>query len=202
MLMKTGILLSLVLLASYVCSAQTQQDPDWPCIQVLVPEISAASIWDGPSIEEIADPGIFRPHARELVSAVVEKHEPLTESQLDKYIARFDADQRNAALTFLFNSLLDSFNSKRHGQIKSIKLYTKTQIKSARVIERLMEQKVELENRQASAEQLAEVESQLHWQKRMFKEREKSFDYLCELPQEIAQQAGEAARAISAKLAY
>ena len=26
-------------------------DPDWPCIQRLMPELSAATVWDGPAIE-------------------------------------------------------------------------------------------------------------------------------------------------------
>lgn len=200
--MKIGFLVSLVLIFSHDCFAQSEQDPDWPCIQVLVPEISAASIWDGPSTEELQDAEKFQHQTREMVFAVVERLEPLTESQLDQYIAQFETDQHNAALTYLFKSFLDSFNDKRHHQVVTIKRYTRSQVKSAESIEDLMNQKADLEAQQNVAGKLEEVESKLHWQKRMFKEREQSFRYLCELPQEIAQQAGEVARMISARLNY
>lgn len=201
--MKTGIIIvSLALLVHHYSFAQSQQDPDWPCIQVLVPKISAASIWDGPSVEKPDNDEIFQEHSAALVFAVVERHEPLTEPQLDEYIARFETDQQNMALTVLFKSFLDSFNAKRHQQIVTIKRYTKSQVKSARAIENLMNQKDDLQTQQGGQDKLQEIESKLHWQKRMFKEREQSLHYLCELPQEIAQQAGEVARAIAAKLNY
>ena len=182
--------------------AQTTADPDWPCIQVLVPQISAASIWDGPSVDDVEKTELYEEPSRELVFAVVEKHEPLTDTDLDNYVNQFSAEQRNPSLTYLFGALLKRFNDKRRQQISTIKRYTRTQIKSAEEIENLMDQKAEFENQQVSSEQLDELESKLHWQKRMFKEREQAFNYLCELPQEIAQQAGEAARTISAKLDY
>src|SRR5687767_8168064 len=30
------------------------QDPDWPCVQRKVPALSAATVWEGPPIEEAA----------------------------------------------------------------------------------------------------------------------------------------------------
>ena len=200
--MKIRFILLLVLSCSHVCFAQTQPDPDWPCVQVLVPEISAASIWDGPPIDELEENERFSQSSRDLVFAVVEQHQSLTESQLDEFIAQFDTDQHNSALTFLFKSFLNTFNTKRDGQIQTIKRYTRSQVKSAKMIEDLMDQKADLENLQDNSAQLEEVDANLHWQKRMFKEREQSFNYFCDLPQEIAQQAGEVARMISAKLTY
>ena len=200
--MKKSALIVMTMLFSQLGFAQSTADPDWPCIQVLIPEISAASIWDGPSVEDINEAEQFEESSRELVFAVVEKHEPLTDENLDSYISQYSAEQRNPALTYLFGSLLKRFNDKRRQQISTIKRYTRTQIKSAETIENLMDQKAEFESQQVSSEQIDELESKLHWQKRMFKERERAFNYLCELPQEIAQQAGEAARTISAKLDY
>lgn len=200
--MKCAIILSMALAFTHHCIAESQKDPYWPCIQVLVPEISAASIWDGPSIENVKDGDIYRPGTEELVSGIVDRHEPLTESQLDGYLAQFDAEHHNTALTFLFNTLLDSFNTKRRQQISTIKRYTQSQDNAAKQIEKLMNQKSDLESRADAADELREIESALHWQKRMFKEREQAFSYLCELPQEIVQQAGEAARTISARLSY
>ena len=199
--MKIRILI-IMLSFSQLCFGQTQADPEWPCVQVLVPEISAASIWDGPLIDELADTEPFRQASQELVFSVLEQHQPLTESRLDDYIGQFDAKQSNDALTFLFKSFLDKLNVKRRGQISTIKRYTRSQIKSAQNIEKLMDRKAELEQQQDVSQQLEEINADLHWQKRMFKEREKSFIHFCELPREIAQQAGELARMISAKLIY
>ena len=30
-------------------------DRDWPCEQALVPEVAAAVVWDGPSVEGLGD---------------------------------------------------------------------------------------------------------------------------------------------------
>src|ERR1700741_497362 len=39
-----------------VSPSEVLSSPDWPCIQRKVPSISAAQIWDGPSIDGIKDP--------------------------------------------------------------------------------------------------------------------------------------------------
>ena len=200
--MKIRFLIVWLAVFNQYCFAQSQQDPDWPCVQVLVPEISAASIWDGPSIDELENEEAFRKQAKALMFNVIEKHEPLTESQIDEYTAQFQADQHNLALTSLFKSFLQNYNNKRKAQIDTIKRYTRSQIKSAKIIENLMDQKADLEALENVTQQIEELDSKLHWQKRMFKERERAFISFCELPQEIAQQAGEVARMISAKLDY
>ena len=44
-----------LLVASAAATAQPPQDPDWPCIQRLVPEVSAGMVWAGPPVGAAGD---------------------------------------------------------------------------------------------------------------------------------------------------
>ena len=81
--------------------AQEAMDPDWPCIQVLVPTISAAVVWDGPSIEGLearwrAQVGVAR-----LVGHVTQRHVDAdqAEQKIDAFAESQTTADRNAALT-------------------------------------------------------------------------------------------------------
>ena len=58
-----------------LCAATVHAEPadlrDWPCEQALVPEVSAAVVWDGPSIEGLADTVIPVPSVDPIFSPVV-----------------------------------------------------------------------------------------------------------------------------------
>ena len=196
--MKNVSIVFLVL--TLCCPVVADDDPNWPCIQVLVPEISAASIWDGPSTDDLKKDKRFSDASRKIVTAVIDNDSPLTEQQLDDYVNEVGKEHQNASLSYLFNEFLKRFNAKRKGQIKNIKRYTKSQHVSAKSIENLIDQIAQLQDQPDQVEQLQQLDSQLFWQKRMFNEREKTFEYLCELPQQVVQQAGQLARMISAKL--
>ncbi len=43
-----------VLLFRGAAWAAVSEDPDWPCVQRLMPEISAATVWGGPSLDDAA----------------------------------------------------------------------------------------------------------------------------------------------------
>ncbi len=200
-MIKAALKLSLIVFCS-MSFAQSEPDPDWPCIQVLIPKISAATIWDGPSVDKVSVNPEDSKLAKNLVANVIDKDQELTDAMLDDYLQQTQGTTVNESLTYLFKEFLNKLNDKRSTQIKTIKRYTRTQRGAAEKIEKILNQITELQDQQDQATQLEDLESELHWQKRMFKEREKSFQYLCELPQEIFQQSGEVARQISMRLEY
>ena len=200
--MKRLLIIYTILSFGSAVNAQQTIDPDWPCIQVLIPKISAAAIWDGPVVDEIEANQELSIASAKIIDNVMNKDQNLTEQEIESYLAQANEFATNDALTYLFKQFLDRLNNKRAKQIKKIKRYTKTQRGSAATIETLLDKITDLQGLSNQVDELQELESELHWQKRMFKEREKSFKYFCELPQAIFQQAGEIARAISARLEY
>src|SRR5688572_20731988 len=55
-------------------------DPDWPCIQRKVPELSAVSVWSGPPVDEALTRWEDDPEVAALVEQVVSRRMPLEEA--------------------------------------------------------------------------------------------------------------------------
>jgi hypothetical protein len=100
--------------------AAITNSPDWPCVQRKVTTVSAAQVWDGPSIEGLSD---FDPEIRDLTAVLQSRRVPIAEAE--KAIKQFAAAQpdaeRDRRLTLLFASVHASMNTDRSfvvGQIE------------------------------------------------------------------------------------
>ena len=58
-------------------------DPDWPCQQVKVPELSVAAIWPEPLPEKTADPASDVPGLSDLVAKLAARKTPMEEAEKD-----------------------------------------------------------------------------------------------------------------------
>ena len=54
-------------------------DPDWPCVQRLMPELSAGAVWAGPSIENAAKLWRNKPAVQSLVARIAARRTPVEE---------------------------------------------------------------------------------------------------------------------------
>jgi len=174
-------------------------DPLWPCPQLLVPSISAASIWDGPPIdgEAVALDGERAQAVAALASELLGSAPPPEDR-----IARFAAEQpddatRNRALTALFATLLERTNAERHTVIEGIR-------KQAAGVNALAERMNGLLAKRGTVEpgtpEDAEIEKELYWLQRLFTERRRAQAYLCEAPVQREQRLGTLTRAILSEL--
>ena len=50
--------------------------PDWPCVQLKVPEISIAAVWSGPPIDDVRDTWQNDPQIRDLVDRLAARRTP------------------------------------------------------------------------------------------------------------------------------
>ena len=57
--------------------AADPRDPDWPCMQAKVPEMSVASMWDGPSIADVGNSWEDDPKINDLVVRLAARRTPL-----------------------------------------------------------------------------------------------------------------------------
>ena len=178
-----------------------QTDPDWPCVQVLVPEIAPGMIWTGPPLEEAGAGWRDDPAVRELAGELAARRTPLEEAE--QRVAEFaqaqPAGARDAALTRLFAGVLATINRDRASLISGIKRFAGKQ----RVLsEGIAETNAALRELDAAAppERRQELEEQRAWSMRIFDEREGSLTYLCEQPVVLEQRAFALARAIAGHL--
>ena len=195
---------TLVAMMAAQVGAQETMDPDWPCIQVLVPTISSAVVWDGPSIEGLEARWRDQVGVARLVGRVTQRHVDAdqAEQEIDAFAQSQPTTDRNAALTAVFIGSWEILNEKRQHMIEGIKEFTRQQNARANRIENMLLELevISSESSPASGAKMAKFRQDLVLEVRIFEDREKSIVYLCELPVKIEGKIGALARAISAQL--
>ena len=195
---------TLVAMMTARVGAQETMDPDWPCIQVLVPTISSAVVWDGPSIEGLEARWRDQVGVARLVGHVTQRHVDAdqAEQKIDAFAESQTTADRNAALTAVFAGIWEILNEKRQYMIERIKEFTRQQNARANRIENMLLELevISLDSSPASDAKIAKFRQDLVLEVRIFEDREKSIVYLCELPVKIEGKMGALARAISAQL--
>lgn len=190
-------LIGCLLLVSLGARAQ-EVDPEWPCIQVLVPEVVTAVVW--PEIIDDSLSGTWRED--QAISGLANKlseADEITDAER-RLIANFAESIPEASRTEALNRLADGIvtltNRRRSKYIDGIKRYTRQQIAISKQIESSLNRLAELESRADSgdAAMKLEIEDTLHWQKRIYDQRERAIQTLCELPVELEERLSEVLR--------
>jgi hypothetical protein len=184
--------LTLVMLPA-TARAAASSDPDWPCIQRLVPRISAAQVWAGPEPRPADWQGDIE--VSRLASKLAARRTPIAETEkLVEAFAEAQAKEAvNVKLTALFGRTLELINRDRASIIGGIKRFSHRQRALA---ERIRETRATLQQAAGGAQADADLREQLEWDIRIFDEREKSMTYLCEQPVLLEQRAFALGRTI------
>ncbi|MBV8738180.1 MAG: hypothetical protein JO007_13160 [Alphaproteobacteria bacterium] len=196
----TAALCTVVLLS--IVSARSApprgEDPNWPCQQRLVPRLSAAAYWNGPSLDKIGDW-----HADPDVADLVRRLAPRqvsTEEGL-KEIAAFAhnlSGDRQRRLALAFCGLLDESNRERADLIVKLKEIGRRQRELADLVTRLA---TELDAIPANASGDAaarriDLEQRHDFTARNFEEIQHTIRYACEAPVALDARLGTWARAL------
>lgn len=194
--MRAHLLICLAVLAAAIPAgsrAATSEDPDWPCIQRLVPRISAVQVWAGPE----PDPAMWQGDldVARLASKLAARRTPLNETEklVEDFADAQPADALNNKLTALFGRTLQIINRDRASIIAGIKRFAKRQRQLA---ERIRETRATLKDAGDEASGGDDLRETLAWDLRIFDEREKSMTYLCEQPVLLEQRAFALGRTI------
>ena len=165
--------------------AATSEDPDWPCIQRQVPEVSAGMVWAGPPVDGLEPKWRQDAEVGELAAAIARRATDLEEAKakIAAFAERHGAD-RNEKLTLLFAATLSIVNKERSAIMDGIKRYARRQANLAKKIEATTAEFNQLPAGGGEAEQKTrdELEQQLVWDTRIFDERQQSLTYVCETP--------------------
>ncbi len=176
--------------------------PDWPCVQRLIPNLSAGAIWSGPPIDQLeaswwSDDEIAR--VARFASARATPVEDAVERVAE--FTRAAEGDRQSRLTLLFAGLFELIGRERTRTIEAIRSYSRGQVQ---LLERIGTRVDELEaaraGGQVDAPRVAELEQEIFWERRVFEERQASMQLLCEQPYRLEERLSRLVRVIEAAL--
>jgi hypothetical protein len=181
--------LAVVLAGAAPLQAAEFDDPEWPCIQRKVEEIAMFQMWSGPMPE-----GDWRAH--DDIRAVAQRIAPrrvameTVEAEAAAFVEGLEPEARAETLAMLFNGVLDTIQAERRQVMGGIARYALAQ---ASLSDRVEEQQGRLMLLNAAEEKdwdtIEELEDQLAWDVRIYRERAQSLTYVCETPVLLEQRA-------------
>jgi hypothetical protein len=182
-----------VLVASSILSAtgpaRAVSSEDWPCVQRKVPELSLASVWTGPSLDEAASQWRSDPDIESLVEHLAARRTSAEEARgiIAKLVAS-SGDGKREKLLALLAGLFESLNDERSKVMAGIERYGQKQKQLAETV-REETTKLDSMRKDASADssKLTQMNDELTWSLRVFDERQRSLRYVCDVPVLIEQ---------------
>lgn len=182
--------------------AQDPKNPDWPCQQILVPTLSPASVWDGPSIDGLGDEWQRDPAIATLVRrASDDSLDPATLEQQAEALAgpaKEGAEQeRDRKLALVFAGTFQTLDRQRTAAIASIERYAQHQ---RALRDRIAAALRDLDAASGDPARAKEIKDAIAWDRRILDDRRRSQTAVCEQPARIEQRLGQIARMLSALL--
>jgi hypothetical protein len=175
-------------------------DPDWPCVQRLVPRVAAAAVWPGPPLPENGDWRAEREVAA-LVGRVSPRSVPEGEgvAAIEGFAAPLDPASRRRLLPLAFVGVLEETNRQRDALVEQIRRFARRQRELAEGVRRL---EAELRAMPADADRAAraELEGRHAFAAKSFTDAERTVRYVCEAPVRLEGRLGAYARALAAAL--
>jgi len=176
--------------------------PDWPCNQVKVPEISVAAVWAGPSIDDVGNAWEDDATIKDLVARLAARRTPLDDAQkaISDVITGTESERQKKA-KLIFAGLLKTLNHERSEVMQGIERYFRKQREFSDQIRSTILQLRELQDRpDPDQNRIDELTNRVEWNTRIFEERRKTMNFVCEVPVLIEQRLFALARAIQQSL--
>jgi DNA polymerase III alpha subunit len=182
--------------------AMDARHPDWPCPQIVVPKLSVAAFWTGPSIDDVGDNWMKDKTVHDLVLRFAGRRTSLAEAEKEaaEFIVGTQAERQQRA-KLLFAGLFATLGRERDDVMAGIERFSQRQ---QQLREKISAEMTDLRAQQdaagqdsATADKLSE---QIAWETRIFDERRNTISYVCEVPSTIERRLFALARAIQQKL--
>jgi hypothetical protein len=182
----------LEVIPAWAASPLRAEDPDWPCQQRLVPQLPAASYWNGPLDAE----GDWRgdPEVAELVRRLMPR-QVTTEEGLAA-IAAFAkmASSNRHRLALAFRGMLEETNRERTDLIARLRQMGHRQHELTDLVARLGDELKSIPSE--AADQRLDLQQRHDFTARNFEEIQRTIRYACETPVALDARLGAWARAL------
>lgn len=173
---------------------------NWPCEQVLRPEISLGAIWSGPDPTDAMETWRSAPAVAALVTQVAPRRVPQDEAvaTLHRFSAGYTTD-RQQVMTQVLAGLFDTMNRERRDIIRGIRRFNERQDSLSQRIEegwRILDGLDPKSTDPVIAEQRFSLQQAIDWDSRVFDDRQKLLPEICQQPVIIEQRLFTLSRAI------
>ncbi|WP_431270615.1 hypothetical protein [Dankookia sp. P2] len=191
--MRPAALLLLAALLPAMATAQPQPDPDWPCVQRLVPRLAAGVLW--PGLAEGDWHG--EPSVAALVARIAPRgvEEPTGLAAIHDFAAPLGAEARRRLLPLAFTGALEETNRQRDALIEQLRRFARRQRDLAAQVRGL-----EAELRAAPEPAREELTQRHFFAAKSYTDAERTLRYACEAPVRLEARLGAYARALRAAL--
>ena len=173
-------------------------DPDWPCQQRLVPELTAAAYWNGLPLQGLGD---WRadPEVADLVRRLAPRRVTTQEglSQIASFAQKLSRD-RPRRLALAFGGLLEETDRERSSLIEQLKQIGRRQRQLADLVARLATElnSIPPDARGENAAKRIDLQQRRDFTARNFEEIQRTIRYACETPVELDARLGAWAHAL------
>ena len=159
-----------------------ERNPDWPCIQVYIEQLSWGSIWTGPVLDENSSKWINDEKLSSLAEKIMKRNTKEKEGieELKKYIKKNNSPEQ---LTKLFNALFDTTNiiwKKRNEKL--LNFGKRQRLTSEKISTKLGKIKKLFKDYESNKDEIQKLEQENFWDVRRFEDRRALSDSLCEQP--------------------
>lgn len=185
-----GGALAIMVMAGIPAHAAMNTDPDWPCIQRKVPELSLGQIWTGADLPATANEWTSEDSVVDVIEEVAARRVPLEEAQakIRAFADTLSEADKADRMTKLVRGLFDKMNAERSHVISGIARYAHRQLEMATLLRKESSEVDALRAKpDADQNELAIRTERLTWETRIFDERVQSLTYVCEVPTLIEQ---------------
>ena len=186
------ILLSIFFIPSIVLGQPSKNETnlDWPCIQVLIKELSWGSIWTGPPLDEDSSKwrnnDQLRSFSQKLMNRKTKQEDGIKELKI--YIKK---NSSLKDLKLLFHALFDTTNEIWKKRVEKLLQFGKRQRKNAKEISDKLDKIKKLSNNpESNKEELKKLEDERFWDVRRVEDRRALSDALCEQPRYYEKRLG------------
>lgn len=182
--------------------ATDPQDPDWPCVQPKVPEMSAATMWDGPSIADVGTTWQDDPKVKELVERIAARRTPVDAATkaVAEFITGTPAEKQDKA-KLVFAGMFSTLSQERGDVLDGLDRVSRNEKSLGDKIRSDVTELRSLEdNPTADQAKVQTLANEVEWSTRIFEDRRKTIRYVCEVPTTIEQRVFTLARAIQQTL--
>ena len=177
-------------------------DPDWPCQQIKVPQLSLAAVWAGPPVDPQQIDWQHDQAVADLVHEIAQRREQLAQAQ-DKIhaFAQQAKDQKEQKLLALLAGLFSVLDDERSAVIAGLDRFGVRQKELAAGIRDDNAKLRQLqEDSAADAGELNQMVQRVTWEAEVFQDRRQALTYACDVPGKIEQRLFALARAIQQDL--
>jgi len=179
-------------------------DPDWPCMQRKVPQLSLGQVWNGPELPPAAKDWAEDAAVSALVEEVAARRLPIADAQkkIRDFAASLPAEQLAPKMAMLEQGMFDHMDAERSHVISGISRYAHRQLEMAAELRKEASDVDALRAKpDADQDEVERQTDQLNFATRIFNERAQSLTYVCDVPTIIEQRLYQLSKTVAETLA-